>query len=100
MQIQRALNGRDRHFVEIGANRRQRSRVVRVFTRGHAAEIDLRETGTALLNGHRWQELHNILQFANLQLVQLFIADGVDRDWHVLQILFALLRGDDDDIAV
>ena len=100
MQIERTLNGRDRHFVKIGTDRWQRSRVVGVFARGYAAEIYLRETGAALLNGHRWQEFYNILQFADLQLIQLFIADGVDRDWHVLQILFALLRGHDDDIAV
>ena len=58
------------------------------------------KAGATLLNGHRRQELHNILQLADLQLVKLFIADGVDCDWHVLQILFALLRGHHDDIAI
>ena len=61
MQIKRTLNGRDWHFVQIGADSWQRCRVVRVFARCHTAEINLREAGAALLNGDRRQEFHNIL---------------------------------------
>ena len=100
MQIKRALNGRDRHFVEICTDGRQRCRVVRVFTRRYAAEIHLRKTWSALLNGDRRQKLYNILQFADLKLVELFITNRVDGDRHILQILFTLLRSHDDDIAV
>ena len=100
MQIECALNGRDRHFVQIGADGRQRCRVVRVFTRSDAAEINLCKAGATLLDRHRRQELHNVLKFTDLQLVELFVADGIDRDRHVLQILFALCRCNNDDIAV
>ena len=74
--------------------------MVGILARCHAAEIDLSETGAALLDRHRRQELHDVLQLADLQLVELFIANGVNRDWHILKILFALLRGNNDDVVI
>src|SRR3546814_6344650 len=43
VDIERALNRRDRHFVEIGADRRQRRRMIGVLARRDAAEINLAE---------------------------------------------------------
>ena len=99
MQIERTLNRGDWQFIEVGADGRQRCRVVGVLARSNAAEIDLGETGAALLDRDRWQELNNVGKFFDLQLVKLFGADCSNRDWHILQILFALLRRDDNDIA-
>src|SRR3546814_21148547 len=41
VDVERALDGRDRLLVEIGADRRQRGGMVRHFARRDAAEIDV-----------------------------------------------------------
>src|SRR3546814_19491641 len=45
MDVERALNRRDRHFVEVSADGRQRRRMIGVLARRDAAEIDLAEPG-------------------------------------------------------
>nr|WP_239650139.1 hypothetical protein [Methylocucumis oryzae] len=74
--------------------------MVGIFTRSHAAEIDLREARSTLLDGHRGKEFHDIGKFIDLQLVKLLGSNRGDRDGNVLQILLALLRGNDDFVGV
>ena len=99
VNVERALDGRDRHFVEIRADGRQRGRMVGVFARCDAAEIDLAEPRRERLDRHRRQEFDDVLELLDLQLVEPLGPDRGDRERHVLQIFFALRRGDDD-IAV
>src|SRR5690606_33123694 len=95
----RALDRGDRHFVEIGADGGQGGGVVRVLARGDRAEIDLGKTGPESLDRHRGKELHRAFEVVDLQLVELLGSEGGNRDGNVLQVLFALLRGNDDDGA-
>src|SRR3546814_4200121 len=70
--------------------------MIGVLARRDAAEIDLAEPGRGGLDRNRRQEFDEVLEFLDLQLVEPFGADRGDRERHVLQILFALRRGDHD----
>ena len=100
MHVERAADGRHRLLVEVGADRRQRARVVAVAAGGDAAHVDHRRSGLRRLVADRRQQLGVILEIRDVELVEPPRSDRLDADRHVLQILFALGRGDDDDIAV
>ena len=84
VDVERALNRRDRHFVEIGADGRQRRRVVGILARRDATEIDLAEPRRERLDRYRRQEFDDVLKFLDLQLAQPLVADRGDRQRHIL----------------
>ena len=85
MDVERALNGRDRLFIQIHANGRLRGGVVGVLARGDRAEVNLAEAWPRRLDRDRRQELHIIGKFLNLKLVKLFRANGLNGERHALQ---------------
>ena len=99
MQIKVALNGGDRLLVEIGADARQRGGRLSVTASDDATHVDCGETGSgtdARCCCHAWQHAHVVGEVADVQFFELLGADCLDADGHVLQVLTALLRGDDD----
>ena len=61
-----------------------------------AAHIDGGHARLARLDGHARQEFREILEIGDIQLVELARAQRLDADRHILQIFFALLRGDEN----
>ena len=100
MQIERTLDGGDRQLVQIGADCRQRRRVVSVLARRNTTEINLSKARPRLLDCYRRQEFHDIGKFLHLQLVEFLGADCRDCHRHILQILLTLLRGNDNNIII
>ena len=96
LDVERALDRGDRLLVEVHADRRQRTRVVGVLAAGDAAHVRARETGAAALERHVRQEFHVVVEGLDLEVRELLLADGLDRQRHVLKALVALQRGDDD----
>ena len=96
MDVERTLDCRDRLLVEVDADARQRARVIAVAAARHAAHVDLGEARPGGLVGHARQVLHEVVDAEQVQLLELRGADRLDAEWHVLQALAALGRGDDD----
>ena len=100
VDVERSADRRDRLLVEIGPDLRQRSRVI-AFGVGPAGRRDAAHVNGRLsrLRGqerHRRQLLRIILEIGDVQLVEAARTERDHVDGDVLDILFALLRGDDD----
>src|SRR5579864_9411172 len=102
MDVGRAVDRRDRHLVYVGTDARLRGRVVTILAAHDAAHIHVRraDTGAALaesLYGRDAREvLDVVVDIGDVQLLELVGAQSLDADRHVLQVLRALLRRDDD----
>src|SRR3989337_1972055 len=70
--------------------------MVGVLAARHAAHVRARKTRSGALVGDVRQEFHVVPEVGNLQLRELFLTDGLDAEWHVLQALLRLERGDND----
>jgi hypothetical protein len=70
--------------------------VVGVLAARDAAHIRAGETGAAALERHVRQEFHVVVEGLDFEVRELVLADGLDRQRHVLEALVALHRGDDD----
>ena len=94
VDVEIAVDGRDRLFVEIGADARQRSGVIAVAAARHAAHVGMFEARTAvLLERDARQVFCVIVEGRHVQLFQLHGAERLDAERHVLEILGAFLRG-------
>ena len=97
VDVERSADRRDRLLVEIGADRRQRAGVVAVAAASRRRACRRSCTpGCGGLEADRRQLLGIILEVRDVQLVEPPRADRLDADRHVLEILLALGRGDDD----
>ena len=96
VDVERSADRRDRLLVEIEADRRQRAGVVAVAAGRNAAHVDGGEARRGGLEADRRKLLGIILEVRDVQLVEPPRADRLDADRHVLKVLLALLRGDDD----
>jgi hypothetical protein len=96
LDVERTLDRRDGLFVEVHADGRQRSRVVRVLAARDAAHVRTREAGSRALIRNVRQEFHVVAEVVDLELRELGLADRLDAERNVLQAFRALLRGDDD----
>ncbi len=103
MHIGGPVDGGHRLLVEIGADTRLRSRVVLVGAAHHPAHVDMRAAGLTVAAlplaarvGNAGRILHIAVQAADIELLELRAAQHLDADRDVLQVLGALLRGDDD----
>ena len=77
--------------------------MVAVAAAHHAAHVDVRYSGltVAALSlaadvGHARQELNVVVEVRDVELLELLRPERHDRERHVLQVLAALLRGNDD----
>ena len=70
--------------------------MVAVAAAGDAAHVDLSVAGPVGGPGHGGQELDVILEAAHLEVRESLGIQHHDRERHVLQVLGALGRGDDD----
>ncbi len=100
VDVERPADGRDRLFVEVGADRRERARVVAVAAGGDAAHIDHGRSRLRSLEADRRQLLGIILEIRDVELVELAGPDRLDADRHVLQVFLPLGRGDDDFVGL
>ena len=100
VHVKVAADRGDRLFIEIDANRGQRTGVVAIPARGDAAHVDdvgarraraLRDDGRQLLG--------IAVEVRNIELVKLLRAQRLDRNRHVLEVFRTLLRGHDDHVA-
>ena len=91
---QEAENGRNRLFVEIDADGRERCGVVAVAARDDTAEIDRRRVRSGRLIGKAWNELRIIVESRDFEFFELLGAKGLDADRHVLQAFRLFLRRD------
>ncbi len=98
VDVQRALDGGDRLFVQVHAHAGQRAGVVAVAAAGHAAHVDLREARARGLVRHAGQVLHVVVEVGDVEVLQLFRPQHLDADRHFLQVLHALLRGHRDGV--
>ena len=98
VDVERALDRRHRLLVEVDADARQRPGMVAVAAAGDATHVDLRKARTETLVGHGGQELHVVLEIRDVEFAQLFVAEHLDADRHVLQVFGALLRGHRDHV--
>ena len=96
MDIERPADGRHRLFVEVGADARQRARVVAVAAGRDPAHVDGGQAGLGGLEADRRQLLGIILEVGDVELVEAAGADRLNRDRNVLKVFLALGRGDDD----
>ena len=95
VNVERTLNRRNGHLIEILAHGGLRSRVIAVIAAAHAAKEHTREAGSKALKRQARHELGVIVEVGDMQLFELFRAQRGDAERHVLQILLALLRRDD-----
>ena len=103
MHIDRAVDGRQRLLIEVGADAGLRARVVLVRAGDDATHVDVRRARLPVAAlalpatvGNARQVLHVVVEVLHVQLLELLLAEGEDRDRYVLHVLAALLRGDDD----
>ena len=101
VDVEVAADRRHRLLVEVDADRGQRARVVALAARGDAADVDHRLARVAAgvgrrLERHRGQLLDVAFEVGEVEVVEPLLAERGDADRHVLEILAALLRGDDD----
>ena len=96
MDVERAADRRDWLLVEIGADRRERARMIAVAAGGNAAHVDDGDAGLQGLEADRGELLGILLEIRDVELVEPLGADCLDRQWNLGEILFAFLRGDDD----
>ena len=97
VDVERSADRRDRLLVEIDADRRQRARsgCRRRRSRRRACRRSC-TPGCGGLEADRRQLLGVVLEVRDVQLVEPPGAERLDADRHVLEILLALGRGDDD----
>ena len=100
MDVERAADRGDRLLVEIDADAGQRARMVAVAAAGDAADIDVGRARLEGLVGDARQQPRIILEIGDVEVFELLRAQRLDADRHVLEIFGALLRGDDDDVAI
>src|SRR5262245_6257779 len=100
MDVKRSTDGRDRLLVEISADRWQRTRVIAVTAGCDAAHIDDGEARLRRLKADRRKLLGIFFEIRNVQLVEPTGSENLHADRNVLQILFALGGGDNDDVAL
>ena len=81
--------------LAVYATRDARRREVRRGRR-KATNIDRALAGTATASGHGGQLLQIIVEGRDVQLVELFLTQGLNRNRYVLQIFAATLGGDND----
>src|SRR5258706_10027114 len=96
MDIERALDGRDRLFVQVHANAGERPGMVRRATGRNATHVDLGQARSEGLVGDARKELGVVLETLDVQLLEFGAAYRIDTDRDVLQALAALRRRDDD----
>ena len=100
VHVKRAVDHRDRLFVQVRANTRLGARMVAVATGVHTTHVDVRRTrltAVALTVGarhlHARQVLHVRVEVDDMQFGQFLGAECLDADRNVLQVFRALLRG-------
>jgi hypothetical protein len=98
LHVERALDGGDGLLVEVHAHRGQWARMVGVLAAGNAAHVGTCEAGTEALVGDVRQEFHVVAEIVDLEFGELFLADGLDGEGHILQAFVALLRRDHDSL--
>ena len=97
VNVDGAVDGRDRLLVQIGADGRLRGRVVAVLPAHHAAHVHVRgaDAGTALAEAlhrrHPGEVFDVVVDVLDVELLELLGGECLDADRHVLQILGALL---------
>ena len=90
-------------LIQIRTDARLRTGVVAVAAADHAAHVDVRVAGLpvaaltlAARVGNARRILHVVVEIDDVQLLELLAVEHLDADRHVLQVLDALLRRDDD----
>ena len=97
-----AVDGRDRLLVEVLADARLRARMVRPAARDTAdVDVGLARLAVPTLPltahvGDARRELHVVVDSGDVELIELRGVEHLDADRHVLQVLDALLRGHHD----
>ena len=90
VQIEVALDGGDRLFVEIGADARLRGGRLAIAARHDTAHIDCGESGAradARRRRNARQHPHIVGEIADIELFKFLVADRVDADRHILHVL-------------
>ena len=103
VDVEVALDRRDRLLVQVHADAGHRRDGLAVAAGRDAAHVHGREAGAGAVaatgtrrHGHARQHLHVVPEIVDVQLLELLGAERLDADRHVLHVLRALLRGDDD----
>ena len=99
VNVEVTADGRDRLFIQVGADARLRGDRLAVAAGRDAAHVDEVVAAAGLhrlLRLHRRQVLRVLLEVLDVQLFDRLIVDGIQADRNVLEVFGALLRRDDN----